>query len=231
MVDDDVAKLDNPIDVMYLFHKAFMALSMRTENLAAQSVNGSALTVFREAFESWRQLFLYHVDTEDKYMTTPLLESQAARKNEDEHEELRQSTTDVRDILDKGDSAGLSKYVSEVMRVMDEEQHEELTWKMQEVEDYLRQAIGEDRVVARTRRHLYGLVMTLRILEFDHFENEEAFVVTEVRERMTVDQQMEVARHLLIDDKSKNPRWIIDWLVNELDSDDRKLLAELESRL
>ena len=228
---DDVTRLNNPIDVMYLFHKAFMALSMRTENLAAESVNGSDLTVFQEAFESWRQLFLYHVDTEDKYMTAPLLESQAARKNEAEHEELRQSTTDVRDILDKGDSAGLSKYVTEVMRVMDEEQHEELTWKMQEVEDYLRQAIGENRVVARTRRHLYGLVMTLRILEFDHFENEEAFVVTEVRERMTVDQQLEVARHLIIDDKAEKPRWIIDWLINELDSGDRKLLAELESRL
>ena len=101
---------------------------------------------------------------------------------------------------------------------------------MQEVEDYLRQAIGEDRVVTRTRRHLYSRVMTLRMLEFDHFENEEAFVVTEVRERMTVDQQLEVARHLLIDDESEEPRWIIDWLVNELDSSDRKLVAELESR-
>ena len=226
----DAPRLDNPIDVMYLFHKAFMAHSIRTENLADESVNGGDLTLFQEAFEAWRRLFLYHVDTEDKYMTAPLLESQAARENEAEHKELRQSATDVGDILGKGDSAGLSKYVSEVMRAMEEEEHEELTWRMQEVEDYLKQAIGETRVVARTRRHLYGRVLALRILEFDHFENEEAFVVTEVRERMTVDEQLEVARHLLIDDEAEEPRWIIDWLVNELDSSDRKLVAELESR-
>jgi hypothetical protein len=133
-------------------------------------------------------------------------------------------------ILVGGDTYGLSRYVNAVMQALDEEQHNEFSLSIQEVEKYLKQAIGEERVVARTRRHLYGKAMALRMLEFDHFENEEAFVITQVRENMTVDQQMEIARHLLIDSESENPRWIIDWLFSELDADDRQIISSLESR-
>jgi recombinational DNA repair ATPase RecF len=72
--------------------------------------------------------------------------------------------------------------------------------------------------------------MALRVLEFDHFENEEAFVVTVVAERMSEAQQLEVARRLLIDEEGDDPRWIIDWVASELDDDQRKLLSDLEGR-
>ena len=227
---DNQNHLDHPIDIMYLFHKAFMIHSVRTENLAKDSVEGGDLRSFKNSFEQWAKLFRYHVDTEDKYMTTPLAESQYARRNETEHEELREGARNVEGILSAGDTFGLSRYVNSVMQALDEEQHEEISWSMQEVEEYLKQAIGEERVTARTRRHLYGKVMALRMLEFDHFENEEAFVVTEVREHLTVNQQMEIARHLLIDSESENPRWIIDWLFSELDAGDREIISSLESQ-
>jgi hypothetical protein len=222
--------LDNPIDLMHLVHKAFMAHSVRTENLARDSVDGGDLLAFKESFEQWAKLVRYHMHTEDRYMTTPLVESQSARQNETEHEELREGASNMEGILVGGDTYGLSRYVNAVMQALDEEQHNEFSLSIQEVEKYLKQAIGEERVVARTRRHLYGKAMALRMLEFDHFENEEAFVITQVRENMTVDQQMEIARHLLIDSESENPRWIIDWLFSELDADDRQIISSLESR-
>ena len=98
------------------------------------------------------------------------------------------------------------------------------------VEEVLKKEIGEERVVARTRRHLYSRVMALRVTEFDHFENEEAFVVSEVRERMNDEEQLEVARRLLIDDDAEDPRWIIDWLVTELTPTERDLLSGLDKR-
>ena len=73
--------------------------------------------------------------------------------------------------------------------------------------------------------------MALRILEYDHFENEEAFVVSEVREHMDEGQQLEIARRLLIEDGAEDPRWVIDWVAEELDADDRKVLADLDARL
>ena len=90
--------------------------------------------------------------------------------------------------------------------------------------------MGEDRVVVRTRCHLYRQVMALRVLEFDHFENEEAFVVFLVRERIGESEQLEMAKRLLIDESAENPRWVIDWVARELEADDREMLADLEAR-
>ena len=72
--------------------------------------------------------------------------------------------------------------------------------------------------------------MELRVLEFDHFENEEAFVVPLVRDQMDEHQQLEMVRHLLIDDEAENPRWVIEWVFEELTPVERTLLSELEER-
>ncbi len=227
---EEITKLDSPIDVMYLLHKAFRAQSARTERLAAGLEEGGDLRAFKEAFEFWGKQLLYHAGAEDDYMTAPLADSQAARDNEAEHEELRQYATEVIEFLEKGDAAGLAENVQAAMLALEGEQHEELAERFQGVEDLLKKAIGEDKVVARTRRHLYRRVMALRILEYDHFENEEAFVLSLVRERMSEHQQLEVAKRLLIDQDAEGPEWVIDWVASELSPGERKLLADLEAR-
>lgn len=226
---EEITRLDSPIEVMYLIHKAFRAHSMRTEELAAQGQEGGDLREFRESFDFWVKQLLYHAQTEDEYMTAPLTDCQPARDNETEHEELRKQGGEVIEFLNKGDAAGLAENVKAAMLALEEEQHRELIEKVQEVEQVLKTEIGEDRVVAQTRRHLYRRVMTLRILEFDHFENEEAFVVPVVRERMTEQQQLNVVRRLLRDEEAEDPGWIIDWVATELSPGERKLLSDLEA--
>jgi hypothetical protein len=115
------------------------------------------------------------------------------------------------------------------MAALEEKQHQELVEKTQEVEQVLKDAMGERKVIGRTRRHLYMRVMSLRVLEFDHFESEEAFVLPLVRDRLSSDQELEIARRLLIDSEADDPRWIIDWVAREIDPEERKLLADLES--
>ena len=227
----EVTQFDSPIDVMYLIHNAFQAVSARTERLAAEGESGSDLKAFRESFDFWIKQLLYHATAEDTYMTAPLTDSQPARDNEAEHAELAELGGDIIEFLDKGDAAGLADNVKAAMLALEVEQHRELVEKVQEVEDLLKQEIGEDRVVARTRRHLYRRVMALRILLFDHFENEEAFVLPIVRERMNAEQELEMVRHLVIDEKAEDPRWIIDWVASELSPGERKLLEELDTRL
>jgi hypothetical protein len=116
------------------------------------------------------------------------------------------------------------------MLALDEQQHKELLEKAKDVEEIVKREMGEARVVARTRRHLYRRVMAMRIVEFDHFENEEAFVCSLVRDKMNEQQQLEIARHLLIEEEAQNPRWIIDWVAQELTPTGRGLLAGLEAR-
>jgi hypothetical protein len=132
--------------------------------------------------------------------------------------------------MEKGDAAGLAENVKAAMLALEEEQHKELVEKVQEVEEVLKAALGEEAVIARTRRHLYRQVMGLRILEFDHFENEEAFVCSIVREAVSEQGQLDLARRLLMDEEAKDPRWVIDWVASELAPGEQRLLSEMEAR-
>ena len=226
----EITKLDSPIDVMYLMHAAFHALSERVEQMAADAQQGSDLSEFRESFDFWVKQLLYHATAEDTYMTAPLVDCQPARDNETEHAELARQGTELVGFLDKGDEAGISDSIKATVLALGEQEHRELADTLQEVEDLLKQEMGRDKVVARTRRHLYQRVLALRVLEFDHFENEEAFVVSLVRERIGEDDQLQMAKHLLMDDKAENPRWIIDWVRSELTPSEGALLDALEAR-
>ena len=227
---EEITRLDSPIDVMYLLHKAFRVHSDRTEELAAQAEKGGDLKQFVEAFDFWIKQLLYHATTEDKYMTGPLTDQQPARDNEAEHAELVRHAGDLIAFMEKGEAAGLAENVKAAMLALEEEQHKELVEKVQEVEEVLKAAIGEEAVIARTRRHLYRRVMELRILEFDHFENEEAFVCSIVREHVSERDQLDLARRLLIDEDAEDPRWVIDWVASELAPGEQRLLSEMEAR-
>jgi len=94
----------------------------------------------------------------------------------------------------------------------------------------LKDVLGEKKVIARTIRHIHSQLIGVRILELGHFENEEAFVISLVRDEMDEAQQLGIVRRLLIDESAEDPRWIIDWIDSELDREDQALLKDLENR-
>lgn len=83
---------------------------------------------------------------------------------------------------------------------------------------------------ARTQRHLYGKIVALRIAQDDHFEEEEAFVLPVIRQRIGEAQQLEMARRLLMDQDAADKCWILDWLARDLTPTERQLLADLTAR-
>lgn len=227
---DEITRLDSPIDVMYLIHKAMLADTARAEAKLAQAVEGGDLQPFREAFDFWTKQLLYHAVTEDEYMTGPITDSQPARDNEAEHQELARQAGDIGEYAAKGDVGGFEQTVREAMFDVTERQHEELTERMEDVMEILKTEMGDAKVTARARRHLYRKVVELRITESDHLENEEAFVLPIVRERMDEQQQLDVAQRLLFDDSSAEPRWVLDWVASELTPKERGLLTDLAAR-
>jgi hypothetical protein len=90
--------------------------------------------------------------------------------------------------------------------------------------------LDDKKVTARTIRHIHSRMMSVRILELDHFENEEAFVVNLVRDEIDEAGQLYMVRRLLIDETAGKPRWIIDWVYSELDDSEKALLKDLENR-
>lgn len=227
----EITSLASPIDAMLLMHQAFEAISQRVENLAAEGQSGGDLQAFRTEFDAWVTQLLHHATAEDLYMTGPISDAEPARDNESEHAELAEHGTELVNFIAQGDEAGLSDSVKSAVLGLEDAEHEALARDMQNVADLIKKEIGQEKVTARTRRHLYQRVMALRVLEFDHFENEEAFVLPLVREGFNDRQQLDMVERLLFDGNTENPRWIIGWMASELPPKQRALLLDLEKRL
>lgn len=232
---DKIQELESPIDVMYLMHKVFMAHSEKTEALARVAQSGGDLKDLERHVHDWLKHLRYHVNTEDDYMTGPLVDTKLQgdryplKDNEREHTEILDRGDAIIAFMEEGEIAGLVDDIRAIMLKIDEQDHADLDIKVSDVENALTSALGEERVLARTRRHLYRSIMALKVAEFDHFENEEAFVLPMVKEQMTRTEELQCARKLLLDDASDNPRWVIDFMYAELQDDDKSLLSLLES--
>ena len=237
LFSDEIRVLESPIDVMYLMHKAFIKHSERTELLAEKAQSGGDLTNLENSINAWVAQLLYHTKIEDAHMTGPLKDGllqdgrMPLKENLIEHEELRHQGATLIDHLQQGDKPSLRKQVAASILSMDDKDHAELMDKLEEVDTVSKQAIGEKKVRARTCRHMYESVVSFKVTEFDHFENEEAFVLPLVKDQMSDSEELECVRKLLFDDGSSDPRWIIDFVAEELEPKERELLNELEKKI
>ena len=82
-----------------------------------------------------------------------------------------------RSFIALDNAAGLEESVREAAFPLDEEQHNLLEERFHNVKTTLKEGLGEKRVTVRTIRHIHSRLIGLRILELDHFGNEEAFFI------------------------------------------------------
>jgi|TARA_B100001971_G_C18239302_1_gene569644 hemerythrin superfamily protein len=211
-------------------HEAYREVSLVVEEMARKLQSGGDLKTFKETFGVWGKHLLYHAQVEDEYMTGPIKDSQPARNNEAEHENLGKQARSFTSFLRGGEKAALEDSLSYILG-FEEQQHKELEARKQVVEELLEGEIGEGAVSTRTRRHLYSRIVALRVAEFDHFDNEETFVFPVIRELMDEQEQLNVVKHLLFDETSDNSSWIFDWLTGALGQKEQKLLLGLVNRL
>ena len=226
----EITRLEHPIDVMHLIHKALRAQAALVEETVRRFEIGSSLQPIRACFNVWAAALAFHAQQEDKYMTAPLTNFQPARDNEAEHGALAEMLGDLNTLVDKDDTRGLSERVKEAMVALNERQHAELVEKLEDVMEVLNGEIGKTKVITRTWRRLYARVVALQTAQDDHLENEEAFVLPEVWQRISEAGQLEIARRLLIDDEAEDRRWVLDWMEKYLTPAERGLLADLQTR-
>ncbi|MFQ5934701.1 MAG: hemerythrin domain-containing protein [Dehalococcoidia bacterium] len=200
---EEIASLESPIDSMYLIHKALRAEATRAEEAADRLEVDVSLQRFKLAFNSWATALVYHADLEDKYIGGPLT---------------------------NGQSAAQANSLSAAIMAMEDGLHRELVERVQDVLTLLNKEIRDQQVITRTKQHLYRQVVTLRITQEDHLETEEALVLPALRAQMDEQEQLKVARGLLIDEEAQDPRWIIDWVSQHLNGPERDMLSELEAR-
>ena len=58
----EITTLEQPIDAMYLIHKALRGEAGRTVELAKHLETGCSLQAFKSAFTAWATAIMYHAE-------------------------------------------------------------------------------------------------------------------------------------------------------------------------
>jgi hypothetical protein len=95
------------------------------------------------------------------------------------------------------------------------------------VQTFLQKTPRHGAVTARVQRHLLGKVVTLRVAQDDHLENEEELVLPLIRQRLSDTQQGAVARRLLLDDTAQDALWVLDWVALHVPATESQALSAL----
>ena len=193
---------------MFLIHKALRGEADRTVEQARRLEDGCSLQPFKLAFTAWATAIMYHAEKEVGAEMSRLVDESRRTAADDPVEQVKWA------LLEKEDSeyAKLLEYVQDVMTVLEED-------------------IGTTSVISRTKQHLYGQVIALRVAQEDHLETEEAMVIPLLRENLSPRRQLEIVGGLLVDRDADDPRWVIEWISQDLTPRENDLLLELESRI
>lgn len=206
-----MTQLEQPIDVMCLIHKALLAEAVELEDIVKNLEIGGSLQTFILAFNAFATVLVYHADQEDNYISSPLTNFHPSGCGDPG------SSGELPD-------ASLADRVLRVLIAQEDELHQELVKKIQDVLTLLEEDIGATSIILRTKQHLFRQVVRLRIALEDHLETEEALVIPLMREQMDRQLQENLARDLLFDKDAEDQRWVIDWINQHLDPDEQALL-------
>ena len=214
-------------DVMVVLHRALTCEGKKVQKIVEGLHEGSSLQEFRQAFNFWATVLMYHADIEDENMTSPLTDFSPARDNEAEHIELGELAESLNEYLDNHSSGNLERNVKCAIIALQQHQHVQLIEALNDVLEGLNHEIGKTKILARTIRHLYAKIINLRISQDDHFESEEALVLPEVEARLSREDKKKLTRKLLIDDESDDPNWVVDWLFEKVIPNERDIISRV----
>ncbi len=201
-------RLEHPIDVMVLIHKALRAEAARAEKIARDLEEGASLQPFKLAFNSWATALVYHAEAE-----------------------LGIDLAGAESSLPETTRRGPRWSLLSALMAHEDEEHRELVERIESVLTILEEDIGKTSIITRTKQHLHGEVLALRVTQDDHLETEEALVLPLVRDILSDQRQLEVAKGLVIDEQAQDPRWVLEWVSRDLAPNEILLLGELEARI
>ena len=117
------------------------------------------------------------------------------------------------------------------MLVQEDQTHNEILEAIEDVLEILNSEIGKTSIIRRTKQHLSRQVVTLRIVQEDHLDTEEALVMPLLRKKMSEADQLQAARAMLLDPGADDPHWVLDWVSEDLCRNEQRILADFEPRL
>lgn len=205
---EEITTLNQPIDAMYLIHKALRSEADRTVELARCLEDGNSLQPFKLAFNAWATAIMYHAEKE---VGTEMTKSVDETRRAAAHDPIER--------------------VKWALLELEDEEYSRLLDGVMNVITVLEENIGATSVISRTQQHLYGQAISLLVAQEDHPETEEAMVIPLLRENLSPECQLEVVGALLIDRDADDQRWVLEWISQFLAPKENEMLLELESRI
>jgi hemerythrin-like domain-containing protein len=98
---------------------------------------------------------------------------------------------------------------------------------LEDLQTYLHTDLGRMIVIPRTQRQLRRKVMALGIVQDDLLENEEECVLPVIQQRISAAQQLDLVRHLLMDEEAEEQWDMFDWVAQDLTTSEQQWLADL----
>lgn len=219
----ELTSLDNPIDVMYLIHKALRAEAANVQRAAEELEDGGTLQNFKLAFNRWATALVFHSEQEELFISAPLTTTTADVGSNGRTEHSHSSLVDSSSVL--------ADRVKAVMVAHEDQTHMEILEAIEDVLEILNSEIGRTSLITRTKQHLSRQVVTLRIVQEDHFETEEVLVMPLLHKKMSRADQLYAARAMLLDSGADDPHWVLDWVSEHVSQEEKRLLSDLEPTL
>lgn len=226
----ETTRFESPIDAILLIHKALRTEATHVENMVNNLEIGDSLQPFSLAFYSWATALVYHAEQEERFMMGYLSHNGTSDQDPPGLDRAPIEPDGLLGTLAIDDVSELLSKVGWAMVAQEENLHQQLLARVEDVITVLQQDIGQTSLIPRTIQHLYQGVLALRISLEDHLETEEALVLPAIRHRMDEQQQVRLARALLIDAGAQHTCWMLDWVRQRLTHVEQGLLAELEDR-
>jgi hemerythrin-like domain-containing protein len=98
---------------------------------------------------------------------------------------------------------------------------------LEDLQTYLHIDLGRMIVIPRTQRQLRSKVIALGIVQDDLLEEEEEGVLPVIQQRISTAQQLDLIRHLLMDEEAKEQGAMPDWVAQDLTTAEQQWLADL----
>jgi hypothetical protein len=219
---DKMNRLQRPIDVVHLIHKALRAQAVRAEKEVEQLDALGGLHSFNMMFNSWVTNLITQTELKREHIGAALASGRRSGSTKPSYTLPQTDALEAEEVV-SAPSADLS--AAPLLSL-----EGELMESVEAVLNVLSEEIGKTSVITRTKQHVHRGVLALRYVQEDQFETEEALVLPALRDELSERRQLQIAKSLLIDEEADDPRWIIDWVASELDPAEQQQLTELEAR-
>jgi hemerythrin-like domain-containing protein len=97
----------------------------------------------------------------------------------------------------------------------------------EDLQTYLHTELGRMIVIPRTQRQLRSKVIALGIVQDELLEEEEECVLPVIQQRISAAQQLDLIRHLLMDEEAEEQGDMLDWVAQDLTTTEQQWLADL----